>query len=252
VACYAQLAALLAPDQPLYAFQARGLDDGLPPLQGVEAMAAYYVEGLKRAQPRGPYRLGGWSYGGIAAFEMARQLDAAGDEVELLALLDTGRPESRDDARFPLDHASVLRRILTDLYGWGATAAVTVEALRGLEPEAQLQLAARELGAHLLPESRLPEVAELTRVRMANHNAMVDWVAKPFAGRIACFQTRGSAYLPNAQDALRFWGRLADGGFGVHEVTGNHGTLLQKPHVDSVAAALRRVLAELRDRAGGG
>jgi amino acid adenylation domain-containing protein len=252
VACYAPLAALLAPDQPLYAFQARGLDDGLPPLQGVEAMAAYYVEGLKRAQPRGPYRLGGWSYGGIAAFEMARQLDAASDEVELLALLDTGRPESRDDARFPLDHASVLRRILTDLYGWGATAAVTVEALRGLEPEAQLQLAARKLGAHLLPESRLPEVAELTRVRMANHNAMVDWVAKPFAGRIAYFQTRGSAYLPNAQDALRFWGRLADGGFGVHEVTGNHGTLLQKPHVDSVAAALRRVLAELGDRAGGG
>ena len=245
VACYAPLAALLAPDQPLYAFQARGLDDGFPPLQGVEAMAAYYVEGLKRAQPRGPYRLGGWSYGGIAAFEMARQLHAAGDEVELLALLDTGRPESRDDARFPLDHASVLRRILTDLYGWGGTAAVSIEALRGLEPEAQLQFAARKLGAHLLPETRIPEVAELTRVRRANHNAMVDYVAEPFAGRITYFQTRGSAYLSNAQDALRFWGRLADGGFGVHEVTGNHGTLLQKPHVDSVAAALRRVLAEL-------
>jgi thioesterase domain-containing protein/aryl carrier-like protein len=252
VACYAPLAALLAPDQPLYAFQARGLDDGLPPLQGVEAMAAYYVEGLKRAQPRGPYRLGGWSYGGIAAFEMARQLHAAGDQVELLALLDTGRPESRDDARFPLDHASVLRRILTDLYGWGSTAAVTLEALRGLDPEAQLRFAARKMGEHLLPEPRIPEVAELTRVRMANHNAMVDWVAQPFAGRIAYFQTRGSAYLSNAQDALRFWGRLADGGFGVHEVTGNHGTLLQKPHVDSVASALRRVLGELGDGVGGG
>ncbi|HEU4881722.1 MAG TPA: amino acid adenylation domain-containing protein, partial [Longimicrobium sp.] len=245
VACYAPLAPLLAPDQPLYAFQAQGLDDGLPPLQGVEAMAAYYVKGLRRAQPRGPYRLGGWSYGGIAAFEMARQLHAAAEEVELLALLDTGRPESRDDARFPLDHAAVLRRILTDLYGWGGTAAVTIEALRGMDPEAQLRFAARKLGDGLLPESRLPEVAALTRVRMANHNAMVDYVAKPFAGRITYFQTRGSAYLSNAQDALRFWGRLADGGFGVHEVAGNHGTLLQKPHVDSVAAALRRVLAEL-------
>ncbi|WP_420126301.1 non-ribosomal peptide synthetase [Longimicrobium sp.] len=252
VACYASLAPLLAPDQPLYAFQARGLDDGLPPLQGVEAMAAYYVEGLRRAQPRGPYRLGGWSYGGIAAFEMARQIDAAGETVELLALLDTGRPESRNDARFPLDHAAVLRRILTDLYGWGGTAAVTIEALRGMEPEAQLQFAARKLGPGLLPETRLPEVAALTRVRMANHNAMVDFVGKPYAGRITYFQTRGSAYLANAQDALRFWGRLADRGFGVHEVAGNHGTLLQKPHVDSVAAALRRVLAELDVGAGGG
>jgi amino acid adenylation domain-containing protein len=252
VACYAPLAPLLAPDQPLYAFQARGLDDGLPPLQGVEAMAAHYVEGLRRAQPRGPYRLGGWSYGGIAAFEMARQLHAAGEEVELLALLDTGRPESRDDARFPLDHAAVLRRILTDLYGWGATAAVTVEALRPMEPDAQLQFAARKLGAGLLPESRLPEVAALTRVRMANHNAMVDFVPRAYAGRITYLQTRGSAYLPNAQEALRFWGRLADGGFGVHEVAGNHGTLLQKPHVDSVAAALRRVLAELAGAASRG
>ncbi|HEX6368052.1 MAG TPA: amino acid adenylation domain-containing protein [Longimicrobium sp.] len=250
VACYAPLAALLAPDQPLYAFQAQGLDDGLPPLRGVEAMAAYYVEGLRRAQPRGPYRLGGWSYGGIAAFEMARRLHAAGEQVELLALLDTGRPESRGDTRFPLDHAAVLRRILTDLFGWGATGAVTIQALRALEPEAQLRFAAQKLGAGLLPDARVPEVAALTRVRMANHNAMVDYAPQPFAGRITYFQTRGSAYLSNAQDALRFWGRLAGGGFGVHQVAGNHGTLLEKPHVDSVAAALRRVLAELDAAAG--
>ena len=245
LACYAQLAALMAPDQPMYGFQARGLEDGRPPLQGVEAMAAYYVEGLRRAQPRGPYRLGGWSYGGIAALEMARRLHAAGEAVELLALLDTGVPPHRNDTRFPLDHAAVLRRILTDLFGWGGTAAVTVDALRALEPEAQLRLAARKLGENLLPESRLAEVAELTRVRMANHNAMVDWSPRPYAGRLTYFQTRGSAYLPTAQETLRFWGRLADGGFGVHEVAGNHGTLLDKPHVTSVAAALRRVLAEL-------
>jgi amino acid adenylation domain-containing protein len=242
VACYAPLAPLLAPDQPLYAFQARGLDDGLPPLQGAEAMAAHYVEGLRHAQPRGPYRLGGWSYGGIAAFEMARQLHAAGEEVELLAMLDTGRPESREDGRMALDHAAVLRRILTDLFGWGATGAVTIEALRPLPAEEQLALAARRLGEQLLPEERIPEIAALTRVRMANHNALVDWVPRPYAGRITYFQTRGSASLSSAQETIRFWGRLAEGGFGVHEVAGNHGTLLQPPHVRTVAEALRRVL----------
>ncbi|HEV3051651.1 MAG TPA: thioesterase domain-containing protein, partial [Longimicrobium sp.] len=242
VACYAGLAALMAPDQPVYAFQARGLDDGLPPLQGVEAMAAHYVEGLRRVQPRGPYRLGGWSYGGIAAFQMALQLHTAGEEVEFLALLDTARPEVRGDTAMALDHASVLRRILTDLYGWGPTGAVTVEALRPLSPDQQLRLAARRLGARLLPEERIAEVAALTRVRMANHNALVDFVPRPFAGRVTYFQTRGSAYLSNAQETLRFWGRLAEGGFGVHEVPGNHGTLLDPPHVAPLASGLRRVL----------
>jgi thioesterase domain-containing protein/acyl carrier protein len=245
VACYAALAGLMAPDQPLYAFQAQGLDDGLPPLQGVDAMAAYYIEGLRRVQPRGPYRLGGWSYGGIAAFEMARRLHEEGEQIELLAMLDTARPEVRDGTRMPLDHAAVLRRILTDLFGWGPTGAVTVEALRPLPPDEQLRLAARRIGPRLFPEERLSEVAALTRVRMANHNALVDFVGRPFGGRITYFQTRGSAYLSNAQDALRFWGRLAEGGFGVHEVPGNHGTMLDPPHVGPLAAALRQVLEGL-------
>ena len=245
VACYAALAGLMAPDPPLYAFQARGLDDGLPPLQGAEAMAAYYVEALRRMQPRGPYRLGGWSYGGIAAFEMARQLRAAGEEVELLALLDTGRPERRDEGRMALDHAGVLRRILTDLFGWGPTAGVTAESLRPHPPEEQLRLAALRLGERLFPQERIPEIAALTRVRMANHNALVDYDARPYAGRVTYLQTRGSASLWNSQDALGFWGGLAEGGFDVHSVPGSHGTLLQPPHVAGVAAALRTVLAAL-------
>ena len=90
---------------------------------------------------------------------------------------------------------------------------------------------------------RIPEVAALTRVRMANHNALVDYVARPYAGRITYFTTRASSRLSAAQEAIRFWGRLAEGGFGVHEVSGNHGTMLQPPHVASVAAELRAVLA---------
>jgi thioesterase domain-containing protein len=176
---------------------------------------------------------------------MARQLHAAGETVELLALLDTARPEVRGTTGMALDHAAVLRRILTDLFGWGPTGAVTIEALRPLAPEEQLRLAARRLGTRLLPEERIPEVAALTRVRLANHNALVDFVPRPFAGRITYFQTRGSAYLSSAQESLRFWGRLAEGGFGVHQVPGNHGTLLDPPHVAPLASALRRVLESL-------
>jgi amino acid adenylation domain-containing protein len=242
--CYHQLAQRLAPDQPLYGLQARGLDDGLPPLQGVHAMAAYYLEGVRRAQPAGPYRLAGWSYGGMVAWEMARAIQAQGGEVELLAMIDTLRPEKRDTAGLALDHASVLRRVLTDVFGWGGTASVTVEALRPLEPEAQLQLAARRLGPRILPPERVPEIAALTRVRMANHNATVDYEVRPYAGRLTYFRSRGSAGLSSAEETVRYWGRMA-GSFGLHEVPGAHGTLLDRPHVDTLANVLRGVMGEL-------
>jgi amino acid adenylation domain-containing protein len=242
--CYHPLARLLAPDQPLYGLQARGLDDGLPPLEGTEAMAAYYLEGVRRAQPTGPYRLGGWSYGGMVAWEMARMIHADGGQVELLAMIDTLRPEPRATPGLALDHAAVLRRVITDVFGWGGTASVTVDALRPMEPEAQLEFAARRLGPRILPAERLPEIAALTRVRMANHNAAVDYEARPYAGRLTYIRSKGSGALTSADETVRYWGRLADG-FGLHEVAGSHGTLLQHPHVSTLADALRQVIAGL-------
>ncbi len=239
--CYHPLAQLLAPHQPLFGLQARGLDDGLPPLHGVDAMAEYYLEGVRRAQPAGPYRLGGWSYGGMVAWEMARRIRAEGGEVELLALIDTQPPEPRDTPGLALDHAAVLRRVLTDVFGWGGTASVTADVLRRMEPDAQLEFTARRLGARMLPPERVAEVAALTRVRMANHNATVDFQPRPYPGRLTYFRSRGSAALPTADETVRYWGRLADG-FGLHEVDGNHGTLLQRPHVGTLADALRRVM----------
>jgi amino acid adenylation domain-containing protein len=87
VLCYAELARALGPDQPLYGLQ---LADPAPlgPVPTVETMAARYLEELPAVAPAGPYALGGWSLGGAIAYEMARQLRAAGEAVELLALID--------------------------------------------------------------------------------------------------------------------------------------------------------------------
>ena len=139
---------------------------------------------------------------------------------------------------------AVLRRVITDVFGWGGTSSVTVDALRPLAPAAQMEFVARRLGPRILPPERVPEIAALTRVRMANHNAMVDYEARPYPGRLTYFRSRGSAALTSAEETVRYWGRLADG-FGLHEVAGNHGTLLQRPHVDTLADALRKVVAGL-------
>ena len=82
----------LGPDQPFYGLQPPGQDGQRAPLGAVDSLAAYFVREMRAVQPRGPYFLGGSSYGGIVAFEMAQQLVRAGEEVGLLALFDTRAP----------------------------------------------------------------------------------------------------------------------------------------------------------------
>ena len=83
------LAHLVGTDRPFYGVQARGLFGGDDPHEDFVEMARDYLQEVRSVQPRGPYFLGGFSGGGIAAFEMAQQLRADGEEVGLLVFLDT-------------------------------------------------------------------------------------------------------------------------------------------------------------------
>ncbi|WP_426405087.1 amino acid adenylation domain-containing protein [Streptomyces sp. R-07] len=110
---YAGLARHLGDDQPLYALQARALSEPDHRPRSVEEMADGYLEQIRRIQPWGPYRLLGWSYGGLVAHTMAVRLREAGERVELLALLDVHQtgpgsvsvlpPEQRTAAAAPAD-----------------------------------------------------------------------------------------------------------------------------------------------------
>jgi thioesterase domain-containing protein len=96
-------------DVPLYGLQGRGLGGTTALPRSVREMATDYVEQLRSVQPSGPYHVLGWSFGGVAAHEMAVQLQAAGEEVALVILdqfpwvrePDADPAESQDDR---LDH----------------------------------------------------------------------------------------------------------------------------------------------------
>jgi thioesterase domain-containing protein len=92
VYCYIPLARQLGSSQPFYAFEPPGVDGNEPPMRSVEALAARYLADLRTAQPEGPYFIGGFCIGGIVAFELARQLKTGGQDVALLALLETPSP----------------------------------------------------------------------------------------------------------------------------------------------------------------
>ena len=86
---YRGLSKRLGNDFPFYGLQARGLDGTSEPLPSIEDMAKAYVEEIRTVQASGPYCLGGYCLGGVVAYEMAQLLREEGDEVALLALLDT-------------------------------------------------------------------------------------------------------------------------------------------------------------------
>ena len=95
VLCYTDLAGNMEEGQPFYGIQAKGLDGIEEPHRDFPDMAEDYAAAIRSVQKRGPYYLGGWSAGGIVALEVAQRLQAAGQTVALLVLLDTVFPARR-------------------------------------------------------------------------------------------------------------------------------------------------------------
>ncbi|HYR08044.1 MAG TPA: amino acid adenylation domain-containing protein [Longimicrobium sp.] len=239
VICYRGLAVNLAPDQPVYGLQPRGLEDGKEPIADLEEMATFYVDAIRRFRPRGPYRLGGWSFGGVVAWEMARQLRAAGEEVDLLAMLDTSPLTAEAIEADPRDAAEVMMQTIGGYAGWMASERIRMDEVRHLPPREMAVAMIRQVDdARLLPESRADIIVALTRVRSANLQAQATYDLRPYDGHLTYFRTEGSAEAPLQASADRFWGSRA-GGVTVVPVTGNHGTILHEPHVYLVVNAIR-------------
>lgn len=251
VLCYYELTRALGMDQPVFGLQARSLSDG--PEQSVESMAQRYVEAIRAAQPTGPYQLGGWSMGGIVAFEIARQLRATGAEVSLLAILDMPAPGSiaRSD-RERIDDATAL-----------AIYARKVELFSGqslgMDRADVSTLDADALGDHLLGalrESRIvPEDVDATQLRrfmevQRAHNLLtLNYSPSVYDGPLTVIRCASPPPIQQEVELLRLEALYADESLGwarfaarpphVHVVPGNHVVMMAPPHVDAVAAALR-------------
>ncbi|MGH9363230.1 MAG: thioesterase domain-containing protein, partial [Thermoanaerobaculia bacterium] len=111
VLCYADLARYLGADQRFYGFQAPRPDEVGEAAPSIEEMATGYLQAVREVQPEGPYLLGGWSMGGILAFEMARQLRARDEEAALVAIIDAWSPAVH---RIVPDDAYLLYEIVKD------------------------------------------------------------------------------------------------------------------------------------------
>jgi amino acid adenylation domain-containing protein len=268
---YIELVRMLDPDLPVYGFQSVGLDGHLPPLTQVEEMAAHYLEALRSVQPEGPYTIGGWSFGGTVAFEMARQLRTQGQEVEHLILIDTVAPPvptpdralarapfvvDADDGLWLIDLANSIREVR------GVDLGLTYDQLRRLEHHAQFDLFLERLRKYdlLPPNAGLSDLEGWVRVSQANIQAMVNYVPHRYTGPIILFRSSESvpdddeisplpkAYIEsldaNMRDPLFGWDNLTDAPIDLYTIPGNHATMLLEPHVQAFAERLAHRLGQ--------
>ncbi|MES2933180.1 MAG: amino acid adenylation domain-containing protein [Pseudomonadota bacterium] len=244
---YVDLMRCLGHDQPVYGIQARGLQGESAPLQRIEEMAADYIGLIKSRQSSGPYNLVGHSMGGCIAYEMAQQLRQSGDEVALLALLDSraqnasmqalyrnsayGQMASKD---WLSDDAVMLGILFPKLsMDWERLRDITVDQhwLHALEAAIQQGL--------LPPGTRENEVQNLLAVTQANDSALRSYQPKPYDRPVLLFCGTEGFATQFCEPELG-WGKLASGVLEVIEIPGNHHSIMVGASVQLIAERLQQ------------
>lgn len=141
------LSVKLGPDYPLYGFQAKGIDGQTIPFLCLEEMAEHYIQCMKKLQPQGPYCIGGYSLGGVIAYEMAHRLKKKKEAVKAVIMLDTypAVPEVYGKLKEALDEMStaVLQANIFSLTEQGGCPLIQPEDFEGIRPELYRMHAAR-------------------------------------------------------------------------------------------------------------
>ena len=265
-----QVANAIETDNAVYGIEARGLDGSAEPLDSIEDMARFYVGEVRKLQPRGPYLLAGFSFGGLVALEMAQQLRSEGETVEFLALLDSfphtrywplrSRIESwRRLARFSGSGATLARLIdyhrdvLRSKSAGGKLRYLTSRAWRALK----LSVDIFRLGAWLQRFADLPEAPNqamprntaipdaVRRVQRAGEVAYRGYRPRFYDGEITFIKADGEMRIPF--DATLLWGTLARA-INVQAVATDHQNLV-RASAGKLAALLTRDLRAIAGKA---
>ena len=254
---YRNLALRFAGRRPVYAIQPEGREDAPIVHTRIEEMAAHYVREIRKVRPRGPYLLGGLCAAGVLSFEMALQLEQAGEEARLVAVFDAADVEARPRARLenqrrvgrlreamqtsslaqlPLVAARKAKNYLAHVIGRrvrGVSDRVSVETLRlCLDRGLPLPPWARRVPVrtvYLNAESKY-------RPRATTRNEIVLF-------RATSGQDADEPYVQLFEDPDLGWKKRSAGGVLAIDVPGGHSSMLQEPNVSAVAKALDQYLA---------
>jgi thioesterase domain-containing protein len=241
VMSYVALARRLGMEQPVYGLQSKGLDPDCTPTRRVEDMASEYLKELTTVQPEGPYHLGGWSMGGMIAFEMAQQLTAQGKSVAPLVLIDSTIQTGRVKKNGWDDTALLLA--LAEHHGLSLNNSDhAFEDLRTLSLDEQLEFLLENGNGHSqfpidIGISQLRHLFELFKV-----NVLAAENYRPAKSTQQVIVLQAAAVSPKrAAKALKRWEKVADVVEALR-LPGDHYSIVTEPNVTLLAEQIKSVL----------
>ncbi|MBK1990596.1 AMP-binding protein [Sphaerospermopsis aphanizomenoides BCCUSP55] len=248
--CYRHLAIHLGNEQPVYGLQPQGIDGKQPPLVRVENMATHYIQQIRTIQPQGPYFLGGYSFGGVVAYEMARQLQKQGEKVSFLAMLDTCRPGYYQRLSFlkriPLHcqkiitggHCYLLKKVLN----WSKHAKYSIKQRCKNYLKIALQIFQQCVNSKATDK--------YLRIMDANTQALREYKFPTYSGKVTLLRTEDenrSEKIGVKYDSQFGWGEIVTGRLDIYHIPGSHLSLLDEPDVRVLAKKLQECLEKVEN-----
>lgn len=242
------LARYLGTEQPFYGLRSLGLDEDIEPYTQMADIAAYHIKAIQQIQPNGPYFIGGHSFGGKVAFEIANQLHHQGQDVALLVIMDIQVPvveHEKDaihwnDSKYTRGLASMFERSFEQILDLPST-------LDDLSWDEQIDLLLLSLkkGEKVFSET---ELKRLFRVYKANMQAMTQYIPQEVYPNQITF-IRASVvhpednFLPDEEmskkDQSWGWSQLSGKPLDFQIVPGNHFNMMMEPQVRSLAQRIK-------------
>ena len=225
-------------DQPFYGLQPQGLD-GISKLhRTIPQMAAHYIAEIRRKQPNGPYFLGGYSGGGVVAFEMAKQLVAQGERIGALVFLDSVAPG--------VELPSIVGKLGKHVEGFREEGMryVLAAALGALNRRVEAVAAVvRKPLRRLFPyHYRLESIADTW------NEAFAAYQPTPYAGDGMLYRASTGFVIGFDIGRLNGWERWIQGAIEVNECPGDHSSMCEQPHVRVLSRRLKSYLQrQVRD-----
>ncbi|MGC5700439.1 amino acid adenylation domain-containing protein [Pseudomonas sp. NFXW11] len=245
-------------DFPLYGLP--GLALGEPQLRTLECLAARLLALIRQVQPEGPYRLAGWSFGGVLAYEIVQQLLGQDQQVEFLGLIDSYVPRLTDQgrARWSGEHAHKRHLLLQCRAYWSAQGAAGQAALAALETVEQglelgdfaslLQgLRERELLFEQLATASPEQLWHYLDREVAHGHALAHYRLHPIEVPVQLFCAAERPSELSRRSPTLGWGEvLAQDCLNCISVPGDHLSMMKAPHIQALGQAMLQAMEQAR------
>lgn len=243
ISSYFNVSRRLGEDYPFYALEDI-LEQDRPAIVSVEETATRYLQEIHTVQPNGPYLLGGHCYGGVLAFEMARQLQNQGETVGLLIVIDailsetTIEPTDDDDAKFLLRIAESMK---TDN---NVDFSVPFEDLRDLPLTEKLNLINKKAN-FIFSDAEIKDFLSYYKLFKLHVQAMRNYVPQVYPQPITLFRASEEIIHDfnnpewSTNDPLLGWGKCSSQPIQTVDIPGDHFSIFVEPHIQELAKQLK-------------